>query len=155
MRIFSVSEAIAYLNEIMPGFAPKSEETLRRAIRSGDLICERNVGRDGNRIQEADLLEYGKRYKERMMARLDRKEDEPAAAGNAADGADVYLRDLLKKYATIPGHNPTSIKIDLLETRMKWMEKRNMVLSRLQVLQNELSVCDSEIRALESEIAKL
>jgi hypothetical protein len=152
MRVFSVNEAVVFLNEIQPGYAPKSEETLRRAIRSGELVCDRNLGRDGNRIQEDDLLDYGKRYKERMLSRLSKKEEESDAA--SAEGSEVYLRDLLKKFAGASAQDQTAIKIELLEARMRWNEKRSGILSRLQALQNELSVCDSEIRALEGELAK-
>lgn len=152
MKVFSVTEAIVYLNEVMPGYAPKNEETLRRAIRSGELVCERNVGRDGNRIQEANLLEYGRKYRDRMLSRLSKKDEEPAAGGS--DDSVVYLRDLLRKYSGSAGYDQMAVKIEMLEARTRWLEKRNGILSRLQALQNELSVCDSEIRALEGEIAK-
>lgn len=75
-QFYSVAEAVEYLNIHYPKVAPKSEETIRRAIRTKQLKAVMNQGREGHQILEQDLRafgesKYGKKLKKAGIAAAD------------------------------------------------------------------------------------
>ena len=75
-QFYSVAEAVEYLNIHYPRVAPKSEETIRRAIRTKQLKAVMNQGREGHQILEQDLRafgesKYGKKLKKAGAAAAD------------------------------------------------------------------------------------
>lgn len=158
MRIFNVTEALIYLNELLPGIAPRNEETLRRAIRSGELKAETNLGREGNRIKESDLIAFSKKYAAKAFIKNNKANTRFAAMDvipqSILPNEDVTLADLLKKYL-YQTDQKDMLKIELLENKKKWEDKRNVVLTKIQALDNELTKCNSEISAYENELKKL
>jgi hypothetical protein len=158
MRTFSVTEALIYLNELIPGLAPKNEETLRRAIRNGELKAEQRLGRGGNKISESDLIEYSKKYISKSFLK-DSKDNLKAALMNFLPAdmlpfQEVMLTDVLKHHIDSKGENNLQLKIQLLEARKRWEKKRNLILLKIQSLENELSICNNEITAFDREIDK-
>jgi len=159
MRVFNVTEAIIYLNELMPGIAPRNEETLRRAIRNGELKAETNLGREGNKINESDLIAYSKKYAAKAFIKNNKANTRFASMSMTPPSLmpeeDVTIADVLKKYLNKTDTSKDLFKIELLENKKKWEEKRNVILTKMQALENELSKCNSEINAFEDELKNL
>ena len=158
MKYFSVSEALVYLNKTFPGIAPKNEETIRRAIRNGELPAEQRLGRGGSSILDVDLYEYSKKYMKKAVSDTVRTERiiqsaDPAAIPAAAQS--IFVADILQKHLDAPGKGGEAKKIDLLNARIQWTMRKNDALQHIQSLQNEVSQCETEIRLIDGELKKI
>lgn len=152
MRYFSVVEALQYLNKMAPGSAPKNEETLRRAIRSGELKAEINRGREGSKIAETDLVAYGRRYISRQKGNtMLYKTDEAQISGLMLPKTTAEIL----KNAVLQNESPGMIKIEFLENKRKWAERAASLRVKLQEIENEINMCESEIEAMEYELSQL
>ncbi len=179
-QFYSVAEAVEYLNIHYPKVAPKSEETIRRAIRTKQLPAVMNQGREGHQILEEDLRafgesKYGKKLKKAGMAAADalRQAIAPVAEHPAKCASDAFCRifsmsQLQLAAEIVPGKfyellkmhmnqelDAAHYKLKLYEEKAKWEEKRKTLLCQKQLLENELERCDSEIQAFNSEIGRL
>lgn len=162
-QFYSVAEAVEYLNIHYPKVAPKSEETIRRAIRTKQLKAVMNQGREGHQILEQDLRAFGESKYGRKLKK---------AGITAADA----LRQAISPVITIPQLTTENIpgkfyellkmhmnrelddahyKLKLYEEKAKWEEKRKTLLCQKQFLENELERCDSEIQSFNGEIGRL
>jgi hypothetical protein len=157
MRTFNISEALVYLNTILPNSAPKNEETLRRAIRNGELKAEVNPGRVGSKIKEEDLLEYSKKYtKSGIVVSLPRTEN-PLMKMVLQDKNLTEIPRLLDVMVAVGQRSDLdriSYNIKLLETRNMWDEKRIAIQMNIDQLMIELQKCQDEINAFDVEIGK-
>ena len=155
MRYFNVTEAIQYLNKLAPDVAPKNEETLRRAIRSGELPAEVNRGRDGSKIAENDLVAFGRKY----IARQNKKSGVSFSTNMPLEKISKLMlpntiSEILKN-AAYSNESPEITKIKLLENIRKWEERAADIKMKIQELENELSICKSEINAMNGELSKV
>ncbi|MBR3932300.1 MAG: hypothetical protein IKJ68_00115 [Clostridia bacterium] len=153
MRYFNVTEAIQYLNKLAPDVAPKNEETLRRAIRSGELPAEINRGRDGSKIAENDLVAFGRKY----IAKQARKQGVANSVSPLEKVSKLMLPSSISeilKNAIYLGEKPEITKIKILENKRKWEELAAETKLKIQELENELNICQSEIKAMIEELAK-
>ncbi len=153
-RVYSVAEAVEYLNLHYPKVAPKSEETIRRAIRTKQLKAVMNQGREGHQIYEQDLkaygdAKYGKKLKKAGIMVADTLRQ--ALSGGEEPGK---FYEILKKYIS-QELDSAHYKLKLYEEKAKWEEKRKNLLCQKQMLENELEQCDSEIQAFNQEICQL
>lgn len=162
-KFYSVAEAVEYLNIHYPKVAPKSEETIRRAIRTKQLKAVMNQGREGHQIRERDLkafgeLKYGKKLKKTGIVAADalRQVFPPFFPAPQASSENVpgKFYDLLKMHVN-QELDALHYKLKLYEEKIKWEEKRKALLCQKQLLENELERCDSEIQAFYSEIERL
>lgn len=162
-QFYSVAEAVEYLNIHYPKVAPKSEETIRRAIRTKQLKAVMNQGREGHQILERDLKafgesKYGKKLKKAGVAAADalRQAISPVfpMPQPAAEGVPGKFYELLKMHMN-QELDAAHYKLKLYEEKSKWEEKRKALLCQKQLLENELERCDSEIQAFNSEIGRL
>lgn len=162
-QFYSVAEAVEYLNIHYPRVAPKSEETIRRAIRTKQLKAVMNQGREGHQILEQDLRafgesKYGKKLKKAGTAAADalRQAIAPVFAMPqlAAEIVPGKFYELLKMHMN-QELDAAHYKLKLYEEKAKWEEKRKTLLCQKQLLENELERCDSEIQAFNSEIGRL
>lgn len=155
MRVFTISEALVYLNTILPGVAPKNEETLRRAIRSGELKAEVSLGRAGSRIKEEDLLEYCKKYTRNGL--LTPRNESVLMKIVLQDKNLVGIPSLLELVTSFGERCETdkiNYKIKLLESRNLWNERRIVIQKNIDQLQIELQKCQDEMKAFDIEISK-
>lgn len=159
MKTFSVTEALIYLNEVFPDSAPKNEETLRRAIRNGELTAERNLGREGNRIHESDLIEFAKKYQLKEFLRNNKANTRFSSIALNPVGISekemLTVADILRKHMNSKEKDKNLYKIELMEARKQWEEKQNILLNKIRPLQNELSVTENELKLFHDEISKL
>ncbi len=160
MKYFSVSEALAYLNHLYPTTAPRNEETLRRAIRSGELKAEQRLGRGGNRINEIDLIEYSKKYQKKALVQNIKINANLQPVESFSTGlvpnSDFSLSQILKEHISEDGgDNLKLLKVQLLEARKKWANKRDLTLNKIQLLNNEVSYCNSEIKLIDEELSEI
>ena len=90
MKLYTIPEALTFLaEEYGANRMPTSQETLRRAIRTGDLLVqeEGDPGRKGYTISEADLRTYARN----RLSRMDRRSTAP-----------VKVSVILKKHCPKP-----------------------------------------------------
>lgn len=163
-RVYSVAEAVEYLNVRYPKVAPKSEETIRRAIRTKQLKAVMNLGREGHQILERDLMafgesRYGKKLKKTGVLAADvlRQALTPVFGGQSVmpDGKEPGKFCELLKQRIGQELDEAHYKLKLYEEKEKWEEKRKALLCQRQLLENELERCNSEIQAFSSEIGQL
>ena len=141
-RVYSVAEAVEYLNLHYPKVAPKSEETIRRAIRTKQLKAVMNQGREGHQIYETDLKKTGLMVADTIRQVL------------TSEGEPGKFYEILKRYMNRE-LDSAHYKLKLYEEKAKWEEKRKDLLCQKQLLENELERCDSEIQAFNHEIGQL
>lgn len=162
-QFYSVAEAVEYLNIHYPKVAPKSEETIRRAIRTKQLKAVMNQGREGHQILEQDLRafgesKYGKKLKKAGVAAADalRQAISPVFAmpQMTAESVPGKFYELLKMHMN-QELDAAHYKLRLYEEKSKWEEKKKALMCQKQLLENELERCDSEIQAFNSEIGRL
>ena len=162
-QVYSVAEAVEYLNIHYPKVAPKSEETIRRAIRTKQLKAVMNQGREGHQILGQDLKafgesKYGKKLKKTGVMAADALKQAFApvltALPTVAEAVPEKFYELLKLHTNQELDGP-HYKLKLYEEKAKWEERRKELLCQKQLLENELERCDSEIRAFNSEIGQL
>lgn len=151
---YTVTQAIDFLNNKFSGYAPKNEETLRRAIRSGKLKAEIRRGKEGSLIDEEDLLAYGRSY----ALRLQVSNTDFAAA--KAGGTQLETGESPKCFVEIVKEvqeNRTmdfmEYKIRLMEERSRWASKEGGLRAEIQKLQIELDECRMELDLFEKEIS--
>lgn len=157
MRTFNISEALVYLNTLLPDSAPKNEETLRRAIRNGELKAEVSAGRAGSKIKEEDLLEYSKKYEKSSFSTFLPKVENPLMKMVIQDKnlhEIPHLIDIMVAFGQRSETDRIGYKIKLLENRKLWDEKRIAIQKNLDQLMIELQKCQDEINALDVEISK-
>lgn len=157
MRTFNVSEALVYLNTLLPNSAPKNEETLRRAIRNGELKAEVNAGRVGSKIREEDLLEYSKKYDKGGLSSGFTKIENPLLKIVLQDRNLMEIPRLLDVMVAFGQRCETDrigYKIKLMETRNLWDDKRIEIQKNIDQLVIELQKCQDEINAIDVEISK-
>ncbi len=152
MRYFNVTEALQYLNKLAPDVSPRNEETLRRAIRNGELPAEVNRGREGSRIAEADLINFGRKYIAKQS-----KKTSLAFPGVEAEAsvASLMLPATLAEILANAVHNDekqTITKIKILENKRKWEQCAAELKVKISELENELALCESEINAMSREL---
>lgn len=154
MRYFNVTEAIQYLNKLAPDVAPKNEETLRRAIRSGELPAEINRGRDGSKIAENDLVAFGRKY----IAKQNKKNGASFAGNMPLEKVSKLMlpstiSEILNN-AVYSDESPEITRIKILENKRKWEERAADIRMKIQEFENELSICESEITAMNGELSR-
>lgn len=164
MKTYTVSEAIVFLNKLIPNIAPKSEETLRRAIRNGQLKAQVNLGREGSKILEEDLIAYSEMYKNRVS--YNKQAQSKICGQENAVNLDMFsninnnigssIVDVLRRYISDENEkNIDMFKLDLYEKKKYWENKRKSLLKQKQDLESEIESCESEIAAFEKEISSL
>lgn len=154
MRYFNVTEAIQYLKKLAPDAAPKNEETLRRAIRSGELPAEVNRGREGSKIAENDLVAFGRRYiaKQSKISGVSFSANMPLEKISKLMLPSTITEILKNAISSNEEYELTRIKI--LENKRKWEERAADIKMKIQEFENELSICESEIEAMNGELSK-
>lgn len=152
-KTYTVSEAIEFLREEHGRYAPKSEETLRRAIRSGKLKAEVRRGREGSVIDEPDLRAYGKAYALKAKVLGD--------TAAAAKSVRKETKDQPKKYVEFMTEairsgrtNDWGFRLSMITERDKWARKEAELKERLQSLQSEADMCRQEKELFDKEIMK-
>lgn len=157
MREFTVAQAMQYLRELYPDVAPRNEETLRRAIRDGELKADRGYGRNGHRITEEDLNEYSEKYAQKLKRYQSRARNLTKAvpAEEAESQAPKYtLAELLQMQAQSQLEGDAAMRLEILKALKIWEMRRSNIRVELQKLENELDGVNNEIRLLESELRK-
>lgn len=128
MKAYGVSEAIMFLQERYGrDNMPTSEETLRRAIRTGELKVQEqgDPGRKGYTILETNLVEFAERRMSRIRARR--------SSGHSERGA---YTDRTLSAAPVASSNA------ILE---QWKKKRDQALRNLSELNKAKDMLDQEI----------
>ena len=152
-RVYSVAEAVEYLNLHYPKVAPKSEETIRRAIRTKQLKAVMNQGREGHQIYEADLKAYGDAKYGKKLKKTGLMVADTIRQVLTSEGEPGKFYEILKRYMNRE-LDSAHYKLKLYEEKAKWEEKRKDLLCQKQLLENELERCDSEIQAFNHEIGQ-
>lgn len=151
---YTVTQAIDFLNKSFLGYAPKNEETLRRAIRSGKLKAEVRRGKEGSLIDEKDLIEYGRGYALRLQ--VTNTDFEAAKTGGIqleTDESPKRFIEIIKEVQEANSLELTEYKIRLMEARRKWAAKEGVLRAEIQKLQIELDDCQMELALFEKEIS--
>ena len=151
---YTVIQAMDFLNKTFSGYAPKNEETLRRAIRSGKLKAEVRRGKEGSLIDEEDLLAYGRSYALRLQV-INTDVEAAKEGGTRLETGESPKRfvDVIKEVQENRALDLTEYKIRLMETRNRWAAKEGSLRSEIQKLQIELDDCRMELDLFEKEIA--
>lgn len=169
MNEYSIPEAIVYLaDKYGKSNMPTSEETLRRAIRTKQLIAKEDgiPGRKGYRIIESDLDAFAESRLSRLRARRGRQQEKPVPSdvNYPASGKDeqelLSFPELFSRY--IEGKiTSTTYYQSLFSERMKWekiMHEKQARLAQLNAqvveLQSEIQSCQSAIDAYSDGISK-
>lgn len=155
-RQYTVVQAIDFLNEKFSGYAPKNEETLRRAIRTGRLKAQVRRGKEGSLIREEDLLAYGSNYALRMQAANTGIADFRAAkVGDSSlkkvDSCKCFA-DIIRETQEDNALDFASYKLRLIELRRQWTVKEGELRAKQDQIQTELKECQMELELFEKEI---
>lgn len=157
MREFTVAQAMQYLRELYPDVAPRNEETLRRAIRDGELKAARGFGRNGHRITEDALMEYSEKYAQKLKRYQSRARNmaTPLPTGEEPQQPPKYtLEEILTMQAENQLPGGAAMRLELLKALKIWEKRRSNVRVEMQKLENELDSIDKEIGLLEGELKK-
>lgn len=165
MKAYSIPEAIVYLAEKYgKDNMPTSEETLRRAIRTKQLIAQEDgvPGRKGYRIMESDLNSFAESRLSRSRARRGVLSEKSMPADVKYHKEDELLPfpELFSQY--VEGSiTATAYYQSLFSERMKWencMHEKQASLAQLNAqvvkLQSEIQSCQSAIEAYSDGISK-
>lgn len=164
-NVYSIPDAISFLaKEYGKENMPTSEETIRRAIRSKQILAQEkgDPGRKGYTITEDELRAYASR---RMKRVHDRQKSMPGAASvitnTVAEDEPISFPELYSKY--LDGEiEPKRFYLLLYREKSKWeaaFAKKQEELRRLevqrQILENDINTCLSSINAFTDGIEKL
>ncbi len=157
MKVFNIVDAMGYLKDRYGSEnMPSCEETLRRAIRTGDLKVQEagDPGRKGYTITEQDLVDYAEKRMSRLGKSRKRIEIHQGAVPVAYRMEEmVKFPDLYEKYL-----NGTLDKdqylLALFHEKTKWETKMKQYkedLARVEMerlkLENEIHDCQSAIES--------
>ena len=166
MKTYNIPESIAFLaKEYGSEHMPTSEETLRRAVRTKELLVEEDgsPGRKGYTISEASLRAYAEERLKRINAR--RKTQQAGFMVSDSErkpgpGRPKQFPELYGRY--ISGDiSPDKYYMELFNEKMKWeqiiREKQEQLLKleyQRQMIINEISNCQSAVDAYADGIAR-
>lgn len=174
MKVYTIPEAISFLaEEYGADRMPTSQETLRRAIRIGDLLVqeEGDPGRKGYTISEADLRTYARN----RISRMERRTASPvkvtgegirgtqeAISTTAAEQQEV--KQFYELYAQFLGGelNQQTYYLGLYKEKAKWearlRDKKEQLInltSMMESLKNDILTCEANIEDYQKEIKKI
>lgn len=154
-KMYTVTQALQYLNAQFGEHSPQNEETLRRAIRSGRLKAEVRRGKEGSLIQEEDLMAYGRGYAlKRQIGKIDLRELTAAKEGGgeneSAHSPQHFLEVVKASQETDMGL--TDYKLRLLEAKKAWKTREGQLKLQLQKLESQLEECHQEVELFEKEL---
>lgn len=162
--VYSISEAVMFLRKTYGEESmPSSEETLRRAVRTGELKVQESgdPGRKGYSIDETDLREYAEKRLNRLRARrMSERDNLLKDAGPASGDFLTQFPELYNRF--ISGQlTPEKYYMALFNEKLKWEKQIRVVQENLaklelerQSLKNEIMTCQSAIEAYEDGIKK-
>lgn len=173
MKFYTIPEALTFLaKEYGANRMPTSQETLRRAIRTGDLLVqeEGDPGRKGYTISEADLINYARN-------RISRMERRSAASGKVSGNGIGDSKEALPKvpteqeakqfhelYAQFLGGemDEQAYFLALYREKSKWEKqlhcKKEQLInlnSMMESLKNEILGCEANIDDYQKGINKI
>lgn len=174
MKVYTIPEALVFLAaEYGANKMPTSQETLRRAIRTGELCVqeEGDPGRKGYTISEVDLRSYARN----RLARMERRgtpaaprssgtffSDSRAAAPEIRSNQEAMLfHELYAQY--LSGElDERAYLLALYKEKTKWegrlREKREQLInltSMMESLKNEIAGCEANIDDYQKGINKI
>lgn len=167
MRTYSIPEAIMFLaQEYGEENMPTSEETLRRAIRTRQLIVQEDgdPGRKGYTIAEEDLREFAQKRIDRAAAREKKKEkiEGKSSFASALRPTEPIPFPVLYRSYTSGEISPEEYYQELFNEKSKWerlMYEKQVQLAQLNAqmvaLQGEIQGCQSAIDAYANGISKM
>lgn len=172
MKVYTIPEALAFLaKEYGANRMPTSQETLRRAVRTGDLLVQEDgdPGRKGYTISEDDLRVYARN----RLARMERRSTiPPKASGNYAGGSQEVLPKAVDEQNTKQFHELYSQLLSgemdeqtyflaLYREKSKWetnlRSKKEQLInltSIVESLKNEILECEANIADFQEGINK-
>lgn len=176
-NVYSIAEAICFLQtEYGSENMPSSEETLRRAVRSGQLRVQesRDPGRKGYTIRESDLRQYAQRRLDRIQRRKDLKDPEERSDSFLKAKSKSKTEKIEPEYSDAPIPFPDlcgqhlagdlsseMYYLGLFREKMKWenrIAKKREQLKQLevqsQIILSDIAHCQSEIEAYLDGISK-
>jgi len=173
MKLYTIPEALVFLaEEYGANRMPTSQETLRRAIRTGDLLVqeEGDPGRKGYTISEADLRTYARN----RLSRMDRRNTiSVKVSGNGMGDsqealpktiADQDARQFHELYAQFLGGemDEQAYFLALYKEKSKWearlRDKKEQLInltSMMESLKNEILGCEANINDYQKGINKI
>lgn len=173
MKLYTIPEALVFLaEEYGANRMPTSQETLRRAIRTGDLLVqeEGDPGRKGYTISEADLRTYARN----RLSRMDRRSAAPVkVSGNGVGdsqealpktAADPEAKQFHELYAQFLGGemDEQAYFLALYREKAKWetrlrgkKEQLINLTSMMESLKNEILGCEANIDDYQKGINKI
>ena len=173
MKLYTIPEALAFLaEEYGANRMPTSQETLRRAIRTGDLLVqeEGDPGRKGYTISEADLRTYARN----RLSRMERRGAAPVkVSGNGIGDSQEALPKAPAEQDAKQFHELYAQFLDgemdeqayflaLYREKSKWearlrdkKEQLINVTSMMESLKNEILGCEANIDDYQKGINKV
>lgn len=162
--VYTITEALRFLRkEYGAQNMPTSEETLRRAVRSGQLRVQEDSdpGRKGYTIREEDLRQYAQNRMDRIRRRMSAPERPPAGGGNFLQDAVPLSFPELCSQRMAGTLSSEKYYLQLFSEKMKWealiarkQEQLKQLEVQMQVLKSEVVSCQSAIDAYSDGIAK-
>lgn len=154
-KMYTVTQALQFLNAQFGEYSPQNEETLRRAIRSGRLKAVIRRGKEGSLIQEEDLMAYGRGYAlKRQIGKIDLRELTAAKAGEGenepAHSPQHFLEVVRASQETDLGL--TDYKFRLLEAHKAWKIREGQLKLQFQKLESQIEECRQEADLFEKEL---
>lgn len=173
MKFYTIPEALSFLaEEYGANRMPTSQETLRRAVRTGDLLVQEDgdPGRKGYTISEADLRTYARNRLSRMGRRgtISLK-----VSGNGVGNSQEALpktiaaqdaRQFHELYALFLGGeiDEQTYCLALYQEKSKWearlRDKKEQLInltSMVESLKNEILGCEANISDYQEGINKI
>ena len=173
MKLYTISEALTFLaKEYGANKMPTSQETLRRAVRTGDLLVQEDgdPGRKGYTISEADLRAYARN----RLSRMERRSTTPRkAAGNYVSGYQEVLPKVTDEQETKQFHelyaqflsgemDEQAYSLALYREKSKWetnlRRKKEQLInltSIVESLKNDILECEVNIADYQEGINKV
>lgn len=172
MKFYTIPEALTFLaKEYGANRMPSSLETLRRAVRTGDLLVqeEGDPGRKGYTISEVDLRAYAKK----RLSRMERRSTSSSkTAGNYVGGPREVVPEVPEEQETKKFHelyaqflsgemDEQSYSLALYREKSKWettlRNKKEQLInltSLVESLKNEILDCEANIADYQEGINK-
>ncbi len=163
MKVYSVLESITFLKDRYGREnMPSCEETLRRAIRTGDLKVQEtgDPGRKGYAISEDNLIAYA----EKRMRRLGRQIPIMAVKSETRPGEIVQEKEISKFPEVYRQYIEGKLEkeqyfLKLYSEKIKWeslAKKHKERLAQIEMerlrIENEIQDCQSSIEAFDMAI---